>query len=407
MSDMRVLFVVQRYGREVFGGAEAFCREYATRLAASEALDVDVEVLTSRAVSYVDWRDSYEGGIQEIDGVTVHRLPVVAPRDNDLFNGLNNRLNAGHRPSPLFLQREWMRQQGPRLEGFVEWIDANVARFDVAVFVGYLYWTTWAGLPAASAQVPTVLHPTAHDEPPIYLPLFDPVFRHPSAFGFLTPEEAALVVRRFRVRRPSTICGVGVDLDIRGDASRFRSAYGLGDDPFLLFVGRLDPHKGSDELYDYFVAYKERNPGPLRLVLVGEPIKPVPPHPDVLVTGFVDDTTWADSYAAATAFVHPSYFESFSMVLQEAWVQRVPALVQGRCEVLRGHAERSGGGIPYRGYAEFEAAVELLLGDAELRDRMGSAGRAYVESHYGWDELLARYERFLDDVCAVRRVLAP
>ena len=30
----------------------------------------------------------------------------------------------------------------------------------------------------------------AHDEPPLYLPLFDPIFRAPKALGFLTPEDA-------------------------------------------------------------------------------------------------------------------------------------------------------------------------------------------------------------------------
>ena len=35
----------------------------------------------------------------------------------------------------------------------------------------------------------SILVPTAHDEPPIYLPLFDAVFRHADAFGFLTPED--------------------------------------------------------------------------------------------------------------------------------------------------------------------------------------------------------------------------
>jgi phosphatidylinositol alpha-1,6-mannosyltransferase len=35
------------------------------------------------------------------------------------------------------------------------------------------------------------------------------------------------------------------------------------------------------------------------------------------------------------------------------------------------------------------AAVRRLLGDPELRARMGAAGRHAVESHYNWDRVAA------------------
>jgi glycosyltransferase involved in cell wall biosynthesis len=392
---VKLLFVAQRYGSEVFGGAEAFCREFATRLAARGH---EVTVVTSCAISYVDWANHYREGESVIDGVTVHRLPVSHPRDNDLFNPLNVRVNAGYRPTPLYLQRTWMDLQGPHLDSLPSWLAAHAGAFDVAVFFTYLYWSTWAGLPVASGMVPTVLHPTAHDEPPLYLTLFDSMFRLPHAFGFLTPEEEALVARRFRVRRPSVTTGVGVELDVSvPDASvaAFRAAHGLGDDPYLVFVGRLDPHKGTDELFDFFTAYKAAHAGPLKLVLVGQPIQPVGPHPDVVVTGWVDDAVRDAALAGSFALVHPSYFESFSLMLVEAWAHSKPALVQGYCDVLAGQARRSGGGLPYRGYREFEAALDLLLADDGVAQRLGSAGRAYVEANYRWDDVLTRYERFL------------
>ena len=141
------------------------------------------------------------------------------------------------------------------------------------------------------------------------------------------------------------------------DGDAFRAPYGLGDRPYLLFVGRVDPAKGSEELLDYFAAYKKRNPGPLALAIVGDPVRPLDPHPDVIVTGFVDDALKQSALAGALALVQPSYFESFSMILSEAWAHRKPALVQGHCDVLAGQCRRSGGGIPYRGFAEFEAAA--------------------------------------------------
>src|SRR5213078_1173874 len=106
------------------------------------------------------------------------------------------------------------------------------------VFVTYLYYTTWAGLPVAGA--PSVLHPTAHDEPPIYLPMFDAVFRLADAYGFLTEEEAAFVGGRFRIARPSQVTGIGIELDRPADPDGFRRRFGLGDRPYVACVGRID-----------------------------------------------------------------------------------------------------------------------------------------------------------------------
>jgi glycosyltransferase involved in cell wall biosynthesis len=106
--------------------------------------------------------------------------------------------------------------------------------------------------------------------------------------------------------------------------------------------------------------------------------------------------------AGCLAFVHPSYFESFSIVLCEVWSHRKPALVQGRCDVLAGMGRRSGGGIPFVGYREFEAAVDLLVADAPLRDRLGASAAAWVDERYRWEVVIERYERFLASVASRR-----
>src|SRR3977135_3723015 len=79
---VRALFVVQRSGREVAGGAETCCREFATRLGARGH---EVEVLTSTALSYLDWANHYPAGTAELHGVVLHRLPVDGQRDDRFF----------------------------------------------------------------------------------------------------------------------------------------------------------------------------------------------------------------------------------------------------------------------------------------------------------------------------------
>lgn len=390
---MRVCFTVQRYGDDVAGGAETLCRLFAERLAARGH---DVTVVTSCARSYVTWANELPPGVHELRGVRVHRLPALQQRLPDVFGHLNGRVVWGNKPTPLSLQRQWLRAQGPHLPDLPQWYRERADAFDVYVFFTYLYAPTAEGIRVASALGPTVLHATAHDEPPFWLPVFDPVFHDATAFAFATPEEEELVRRRSGSHAPGAVVGIGMDLDEVGDGARFRARYGLGDEPFLLFLGRVDPGKGSDEIVDFFQAYKQRKGGPLRLVIVGDTVTQPPARDDIVVTGFVDDQTRADALAACTVFVQPSYFESFSMALTEAWVHHKPALVQGRCDVLLGQAMRSGGAIPYRGYAEFETALDMVLADPALATRLGDAGRRYVEANYRWDVVMARYEALLE-----------
>lgn len=390
---MRLLYVVQRYGETIAGGAEQHCREMAERMAARGH---HVEVATTCAKSYVDWADFYEPGRSTIAGVVVNRFRVAAPRDNPRFNELNRRMVCGRGSRPLFVQREWMREQGPWSPDLVTWLQRNGSRFDCVIPFTYLYWTTWAALDALRGLVPLVLHPTVHDEPPLRLSLFDGEFRAPDAFALSAPEEVDLIRHRFHVDPAGAVVGIGVEVGV-GDPARFRVAYDLGTKPYLLYVGRIDEGKGALALFEFFVAYKDRHPdSDLVLALVGDDLLELPKRADVLVTGFVDYQTRDDAISGALALAQPSFFESFSMILTEAFAFGRPAIVQGRCEVLRGHARRSNAAIPYDDFAEFEAAVEMLVEDPALADAMGAAGRAYVEREYTWDTVLDRYEALLE-----------
>ena len=394
---MKILYVISDYGPEAVGGAESHCRMMATRMAARGH---DVTVATSCAISYYDWANHYPPGESMLEGVKIQRFPVDAPRDHRRFGPLSNRILSGHKPVPLFMLNRWVDLQGPRPPELESWLWDHALDYDVVVFFQYNYAPTVYGLPLVSGRVPTVMHTLAHDEPPFFLPVYDTMLKLPTAFAFSVEEEAALVRRRANPSALQAIVGIGAEIDKAGDGERFRTAYGI-DGPYIASVGRVDPHKGSDDLFEMFVAYKCRNPGPLKLVFVGESIKPLPQHDDVIVTGFVERQMRDDAVAGAIASIHPSYFESFSMVLTEAWVQRTPAIVNGRCDVFDGQARRSGGALPYDGFAEFEAALEMVSGDEAVRKRLGNAGRAYVEKRYQWDTVIDRYETLLERAPAV------
>src|SRR5438874_2627915 len=154
-AEMRLCFVVQRFGPEIAGGAESACRQFAIRMAKRGH---DVHAATTCARDYTDWANVFPAGESDDNDVRVHRFAVDRRRDNDLFNAINPRVLAGDKPVPLHLQRTWMRMQGPFAPALPQWIEAQATDFDAVIFFTYLYWTTWAALPVAARLTTTVLH---------------------------------------------------------------------------------------------------------------------------------------------------------------------------------------------------------------------------------------------------------
>ena len=280
---MRLLFVVQRYSREISGGSEACCREYAERLASRGH---DVHVATSCALSYADWANSMPEGTSVEADVTLHRFAVAAPRPNDIFGPLNDTIiNSPVEPGRAAAEG-WNRLFGPTLSGFEQWIDATAESFDVVIVFTYLYFPAFVALRACRGRVPTLFHPTAHNERYLGVALMDDVFAWANAYGFLVEEEAALVQRRFGFTRPSLVCGIGVDLDVAGDAAAFRAEFDLGERSYLRYAGRIDPDKGINELLAGYRRYRELG-GMNDLVFVGDHVDDSVDLEGATVTGFV------------------------------------------------------------------------------------------------------------------------
>ena len=98
-----------------------------------------------------------------------------------------------------------------------------------------------------------------------------------------------------------------------------------------------------------------------------------------------------DILADAQVMVTPSAYESFSLVVLEAWTLGVPVLVNGACAATMEHCQRSGGGLWFDSYRSFEATVDRLTGDAGLRAALGEAGRRYTARNYLWPSIIDRY----------------
>lgn len=382
----KITIVVQRYGAEVLGGSETLARSLAHLLA-----DIyDVEVVTTCAKDYVTWKNEFPAG-ESMDGpVRVLRFPVDRQR-SPLFNTYN--ALATRLPMTRGMEELWMRMQGPCSSKLRRYIRDSDRRYNLFIFVTYAYATTFYGMQAVADRA--VLVPTAHDEPFIHMKMYRELFGSARKIIYLTDEEKAYVDSQFGIGPEiGSVLGMPVNR-LAGNPEAFRNKYGIKSD-FLLYAGRIDSQKGIPELIDHFRHYKQERKTSLQLVLCGSGPLLVQQTQDILPLGYVPEEDKSGAMNAALATVLPSRYESYSIVAIESMLAGTPILANSDCAVVKGHCEKSSGGLTYGSYEEFRNAVDLLRGDPGLRDRLGMSGKAYASDRYSVEAVRKKYISLLD-----------
>lgn len=389
----KLAFVVQRYGLEVNGGAELLSRQLVEHL----QQQYDIEVLTTKAIEYTTWKNEYTNDVDVINGVTVRRFGVDKPRDLNRFGKFSGKV-IGNPEHTMEQEEQWFEMQGPHVPELIDYIKDHADAYEAFIFMTYLYYTTVKGLPLVKDKA--ILISTAHDEPPIYLKTFDTLFQMPKALFYLTVEEKKFVERKFRNERiinNDGYGGSGVEVPDTIDSQFCKNKYGI--DNYMVYAGRIDEAKGCKELFDYFLRYKKENQNDLKLVMMGKPVIPIPKSDDIVSLGFVSDQEKFDVMSGAKFLIMPSPFESLSIVVLEAMTLSVPVVVNGRCDVLKGHCVRSNGGLYYKSYYEFEGCVNYMLTHPDTAAGMGANGRKYVDANYTWEKITDRFIDIVERVC--------
>ncbi|MEO5790648.1 MAG: glycosyltransferase family 4 protein, partial [Gaiellaceae bacterium] len=152
--------------------------------------------------------------------------------------------------------------------------------------------------------------------------------------------------------------------------------------PHVLFVGRLSPEKGIHE----FLAATEGLPR----VIVGAGPVAVPE-----AVGFVPRNELGGYYERAAVVCVPSRREGYGVVAREAMAYGRP-VVATRVGGLVDAVDDGVTGLLVD-LSELRAALERLLGDAELRARLGAAARKRARANFDRDAAgsvgVAVYER--------------
>lgn len=387
-----ITIVSPYYGPHTAGGAETQARSLARALHAIGA-PVQVWASTARDSFHPDETNCYPAGAGMVDDIPTWRFELT-PADERGVPRFFRRHPDLLPPLERFTIHELRLLRS--LPGSDQLYEAILAQRDTSrfIFIPYAFPTTFWGALLAPQQ--SFLLPCLHNEPYARYHTYRYLFSQVRGILCNSHPEAALARHLYPVRAERVhVPGEGIDLTLCGDGTAFRERLSLpqqGGPALLLYVGRRDESKNFPLLLAYVREYWARRGVPLWLLIAGRNPVELPPalRSLVLDLGYLDEQAKHDAYAAADIFIQPSRYESFSIVLMEAWLQQTPALVHSACAVTRDHCQRSGGGLAFDSFGMFAAALDLLLPCPDLRHTLGERGRAYVLETCNWREVARR-----------------
>ncbi len=189
-----------------------------------------------------------------------------------------------------------------------------------------------------------------------------------------------------------------------------RRKFGIGDAPYILTVGNLQPRKNLPRLIEAFKRLKsqngtEGNHHGYKLVIVGkkawmyENILQLADREDIVLTDYVTESDLIKLYNAAELFVYPSIFEGFGLPPLEAMACGTPVAVSETSSL----PEVVGNAGMYFDPFDVESiktTLQKMLTDQDLRECLAERGFEQVK-RFSWtgsaQRIIDTYRSILED----------
>ncbi|MBI1284699.1 MAG: glycosyltransferase [Thiobacillus sp.] len=305
---------------------------------------------------------------------------------------------------------------------FARWIFPHVRDYDlVHIHALFSFTSVAAAWAARRAGVPYVIRPlgtlnqygVTQRRPwlkQLSLKLVEgPILRHAAAVHF-TAEAERVEADAVGVPMRGVVVPLGVAPLTRQDASVFLQRFPqLSGRRIVLFLSRLDPKKNVEGLLQAFSLVSESLTD-TRLAIAGdgepEYVAGLKRLADelgladrVVWAGFVDGELKAGAFAAAQAFVLPSFSENFGIAAAEALMAGLPCVL-GEGVAIADEVARAGAGVVTAPDPQAVAqALRKLLGDDARLTEMAQRARALASGKYSLEamgaNLHALYSRIL------------
>ncbi len=182
--------------------------------------------------------------------------------------------------------------------------------------------------------------------------------------------------------------------------------------PTVLFVGNIAANKGVETVFEAVLRLRSKYPH-IRLQVLGKCDDGLEEElrtkacaagggPNVEFHGFVDHARLPEFYRRADVFCSPAQYEGgVANVYIEAMSCACPVVASTAGAAPEAVTDgETGIVVPPVDLGAVTSALDLILGDASLRRRMGEAGRRHVENYFAMDKyilrVLAAYRKAID-----------
>lgn len=378
---IKIAIVVMRYGEDIVGGAEYHARMIAEHLNQYHNIDV----LTTCAKSYHTWTNEYPEKIETLNDIRVFRFKNSKIRDVNKIIAMEEKIFYNHHTKNDEL--DWINENGPKCPGLIQYIGDHYNDYQIFIFFTFRYYTSYFGIQAAKEKA--FLVPEAENDPALKLTTTQEIFQNVKGILYNVPEERKLILNRVQFNENEKkwdIIGCGISSPEKRTYQKVEKLK-----PYILYLGRIEGSKGCYQLFDYYQRLLKENSSVPDLVLAGSVSIPIPPHKKIHYIGVVTESEKESLLTNAELLIMPSPYESLSLVTLEAMAGGVPVLVNGDCDVLKGHCLRSNAGLWYQNYEEFKECLSYLLTDMETRKKMSMLGKQYIENYYTWESVEKKY----------------
>jgi glycosyltransferase involved in cell wall biosynthesis len=185
------------------------------------------------------------------------------------------------------------------------------------------------------------------------------------------------------------------------------------DSPFLLYAGRISPHKNVARIIEAFSALKgelakEGAYPDLKLIIIGDEVSKNPDirravirsgmQQDVRFLGYVSIDVLRIFFDMAKVFVFPSLYEGFGLPPLEAMAHGTPVVASNTSALpeVVGHAALM---VNPENVFEISRALQRALTDQPLRERMKAAGLEQAQ-RFSWEVSVRRMLKVYEQVVA-------